>query len=57
MCVEGQRADFLQVYGETGRSQWFYEDRVSSGGGVEDEVSSNGPFIFCNILGLSLIHI
>ena len=49
--LEVQRASFPLVYGETGCSQWFYEDRVSSGGGVEDEVSSHGPLVFCDLPG------
>ena len=54
MCVEsleGQRADFPQVYCDMAGSQVFYEDRVSSGDGVEDEVSSDGPLIFCGLPG------
>ena len=54
VCVEsleGQRADFPQVYCEMECSQWFYEDRVSSGGGVEDKVSSYGPLVFCGLPG------
>ena len=55
MCVEsleGQRADFPQVYCDMEGSQVFYEDRVSSGGDVEDEVSSDGPLIFCGLPGI-----
>ena len=54
MCVEsleGQRADFPQVYCEMECSQWFYEDGVSSCGGVEDEGSSYGPLVFCGLPG------
>ena len=49
--LEGQRASFPQVHGETEISPMLYEDRVSSGSCVEDEVSSNGLFIFCDGLG------
>ena len=45
------RADFSQIYSETGFSPWCYEDKVSSGSGVEDKVSSNSPLIFCGVLG------
>ena len=44
----GRRASFPQVYGETKVSQMFYEDRVSSSGCVEDEVSSYGPLSCCS---------
>ena len=49
--LDGQRANFPQVYGETEVSQMSYEDRVSSGGCVEDEVSSYGPLVFCDLSG------
>ena len=49
--VDGQRASFPQVYCEMECSQVFYEDGVSSGGGVEDEVSSDGPLVFCGLPG------
>ena len=45
--LDGQRADFPRVYGETDFSQTFYEDRVSSRSYAEDKVSSNSPLIFC----------
>ncbi len=37
--LDRKRANFPQVYGETDVSQMLYEDRVSSSGSVEDEVS------------------
>ena len=46
-----QRADFPQVYCEMEGSQVFYEDRVSSKSYVEDEVSSYGPLVFCDLPG------
>ena len=54
VCEErlgGQRADFSQIYSETGFSPWWYEDKVSSGSCVEDKVSSISPLIFCGVLG------
>ena len=49
--LDGQRANFPQVYSETEVSQMFNEDRVSSSSYVGDMVSQNGPFIFCDDLG------
>ena len=46
-----QRANFPRVYCETEFSQMFYEDRVSSRGYVEDEVSSSSPLILCSVPG------
>ena len=46
-----QRADFPRVYSEIGFSQMFYEDKGSSRGYVEDEVSSSSPLIFCSCPG------
>ena len=54
VCVErlnGQRASVPQVYCKMECSQVFYEDRVSSGGGVEDKVSSYGLLVFCGLPG------
>ena len=57
MCIRdrrlgGQRADFSQVFSETGFSPWWcYEDKVSSGSCVGDMVSQNSPLIFCGVLG------
>ena len=58
-CVEkldGQRASFPQVYSETEVSQVVYEDRASSCSCMEEEVSSDGPFIYCDGFGKMCIR-